>query len=67
MISVNLALFNLLPFPGLDGWHLLVVIIEGISRKEISKKFKQVASTVGMIILFTFILFLLVRDIVGFF
>ena len=67
MISVNLALFNLLPFPGLDGWHLLVVIIEGISRKEISKKFKQVASTVGMIFLFTFILFLLVRDIVGFF
>ena len=29
MISVNLALFNLLPFPGLDGWQILVEIIEG--------------------------------------
>lgn len=29
MISVNLAIFNLLPFPGLDGWALLVTAIEG--------------------------------------
>ena len=28
-ISVNLALFNLLPFPGLDGWQILVEIVEG--------------------------------------
>ena len=34
-ISVNLAIFNLLPFPGLDGWQLLVLIVEGISRKKI--------------------------------
>ena len=30
MISVNLALFNLIPFPGLDGWSIFVGIIEGI-------------------------------------
>ena len=29
LISVNLALFNLIPFPGLDGWALLVTAIEG--------------------------------------
>ena len=29
VLSVNLALFNLLPFPGLDGWQILVEIIEG--------------------------------------
>lgn len=29
MISVNLALFNLLPFPGLDGWQILVELVEG--------------------------------------
>lgn len=29
LISINLAIFNLLPFPGLDGWQLLVTIIEG--------------------------------------
>ncbi len=32
IISVNLALFNLLPFPGLDGWHMLVTIVEGITN-----------------------------------
>lgn len=32
IISVNLALFNLLPFPGLDGWQILVTIIEGITN-----------------------------------
>lgn len=31
LISVNLAIFNLLPFPGLDGWQILVTIIEGIA------------------------------------
>ena len=32
VISVNLALFNLLPFPGLDGWQVLVEIVEGIGN-----------------------------------
>ena len=37
-ISVNLAIFNLLPFPGLDGWQLLVLIIESTTRKKIPEK-----------------------------
>ncbi len=41
LISVNLAIFNLLPFPGLDGWALLVTCIEGgvnaVKRKEHAK------------------------------
>lgn len=40
-ISVNLALFNLLPFPGLDGWQILVELIEGcvnLFYKPINKK-----------------------------
>ncbi|MDD4531990.1 MAG: M50 family metallopeptidase [Bacilli bacterium] len=42
MISVNLAIFNLLPFPGLDGWQILVTIIEGIAFriKKIKNKNK---------------------------
>ena len=45
MISVNLALFNLLPFPGLDGWQVLVELVEGfwngvlkIKKKIVKKK-----------------------------
>ena len=67
MISVNLGIFNLLPFPGLDGWHLLVVTIEGITKKEIPAKFKNIVSLVGMIILFAFMGFVFIKDIVGLF
>ncbi len=63
VISINLAIFNLLPFPGLDGWALLVTIIEGISRKKIPNKVKNIVSATGMIILFGFMLVVIVLDI----
>ncbi|MCF0116939.1 MAG: site-2 protease family protein [Bacilli bacterium] len=63
MISVNLALFNLLPFPGLDGWHLLVVIIESITRKEIPQKVKGIVSAIGLCLLFALMGVILIKDI----
>lgn len=62
-ISVNLAIINLLPFPGLDGWHLLVVIIEGISRKKIPNKVKNIVSFVGIALLFALMIIILLKDI----
>jgi len=41
MISVNLALFNLLPFPGLDGWQVLVEIIESIVNAVKKSKYNK--------------------------
>jgi regulator of sigma E protease len=67
LISVNLALFNLLPFPGLDGWHLLVISIEGIFRKEIPAKFKNIVSMIGLFILFGLMILLLFKDIIALF
>jgi regulator of sigma E protease len=66
-ISVNLALFNLLPFPGLDGWHLLVIGIEGITRREIPMKIKNAVSMVGVLLLLGLMILLIVRDIFTFF
>ena len=63
LISINLGIMNLLPFPGLDGWHLLVTAIEGITRKELPKKFKNIVSTVGMILLFGLMIVILFKDI----
>jgi len=63
LISVNLALFNLLPFPGLDGWHLLVIAIEGVTRKEIPQKIKGIVSTIGLILLLGLMVLLLFKDI----
>jgi regulator of sigma E protease len=63
LISVNLAVFNLLPFPGLDGWHILISIIEAIIRREVNPKFKQVASAIGLILLFGLMIAVTIKDI----
>jgi regulator of sigma E protease len=63
LISVNLAMFNLLPFPGLDGWHLLVITLEGLFRKEIPSTIKNVLSLVGFFILMTLMVVLIFRDL----
>jgi regulator of sigma E protease len=65
LISVNLAVFNLLPFPGLDGWHLMVITVEGLFKKEIPANFKNVISLIGFFILMGLMVLLLVRDLLA--
>lgn len=67
VISVNLAIMNLLPFPGLDGWHLLVIAIEGITRKEIPSKVKNYVSAIGVLLLLGLMVLIVIKDIVGLF
>lgn len=66
MISVNLAIINLLPFPGLDGWQLLVLAVEGITKKEIPAKVKNILSFVGLILLFGLMFLLVAKDVTQF-
>ena len=63
LISVNLAIFNLLPFPGLDGWQLLVTCIEGVSKKKVPSKFKIIATYIGYALLMLLAIVLLFKDI----
>ena len=67
MISVNLAVFNLLPFPGLDGWHFVVIVFEGITKKEMPAKAKQIASLIGMAILFILMIIVSIKDVISLF
>ncbi len=62
-LSVNLAIVNLLPFPGLDGWQLLVLAVEAIFRKKIPNKVKSIISFIGIGILFALMAIILVKDI----
>merc|ERR1711862_767294 len=43
VISLNLAVFNLLPVPGLDGWLLTLLAAQGVLRKPIPEKLKETA------------------------
>lgn len=63
-ISVNLAIFNLLPFPGLDGWQLLVLIIEGATRKKIPEKVKNIVSFIGIALLLLLMGVVVVKDVI---
>ena len=66
-LALNLAIFNLLPFPGLDGYQLLVVLVETAFHKKIPEKVKNAISLVGVILLFGFSFFIVFRDIIGLF
>ena len=66
LISVNLGIVNLLPFPGLDGWQLLVTAIEGITRKEVPSKVKSIVSVIGIGLLFLLMIVIIVKDLVTF-
>lgn len=51
LISVNLAVFNLLPVPALDGCQMVFVIIEWIARKPINRKVQGYINGIGLIVL----------------
>lgn len=67
LISVNLAIFNLIPIPGLDGWQILVAVIEGVSQRKLNNKFKKWASIIGLSFVFGLIVAILVMDVVRLF
>lgn len=63
IISINLAVINLFPFPALDGGRLLFVLIEAIRRKPISPKVANVLNTVGFALLILLMVVVTVHDI----
>lgn len=56
-IGVNLAVFNLLPFPALDGSRVVFSLIEWIFRKPVNRKVEGIIHTVGFILLLLFAVF----------
>ncbi len=64
LISVNLAVINLIPIPALDGGRILFVIIEAITRKPIKTKIAQTVNTIGFLLLMLLMLVVTYKDIV---
>ena len=62
-LSINLAIFNLLPFPALDGGWLLILTAELVTRRKIPEKFMMAWNFAGFAILMTFMLFITFKDI----
>lgn len=66
-LAIILAVMNILPIPGLDGGHLLFVIIEMVTGYKASEKVLEVAQTIGMILVLALVVYANGADIVRFF
>ncbi len=64
-ITVNIGIVNLLPLPALDGGRLFFIVIEGIFRKPVPKKFEAVVHAAGLILLLGLMVLISFNDIVN--
>jgi len=63
LLSINLAVLNLLPIPVLDGGHLLFFLIELVKGSEISVRWREGAQQVGVVLLILLMIFVVVLDV----
>lgn len=63
LLSINLAVLNLLPIPILDGGHLFFYIIEAVTGKEIHVRWRERAQQIGFVLLIMLMMFVLFMDI----
>lgn len=67
MITINLGVFNLLPFPALDGGRLVFLLLELVRGKPVNPKYEIYVNTAGMLLLFMFMIFVTFSDVSKFF
>jgi len=63
MVSLNLAIFNLLPIPILDGGTILMLLIEMIMRRDLSLNVKELVFKVGFVFIMVLMAFVIFQDI----
>jgi regulator of sigma E protease len=65
VISINLGVFNLIPFPALDGGRFLFLAIEGIRRKPISQEIESKIHFAGIVLLMILMVLVVGKDIIA--
>ncbi len=63
LLSITLAIINILPVPALDGGHFLIILIEGLFRRELPNKAKLVIQNIGIAIIVLLMIFVIFNDI----
>ena len=57
LIAANLAIFNILPIPALDGSKIVFTLIEWVRGKPVNRKVEAIIHAVGLVLLFGFAIF----------
>ena len=63
LLSINLGLINLFPIPVLDGGHVVIYLIEIVTRREINEKFKEYIFKFGLFLILALMVFATYNDI----
>lgn len=67
LLSLNLAVLNIIPFPALDGGRMLIIIIESIIRKRLKPSVVNVVNVVGFFALILLMIVITIKDIINLF
>ena len=67
VLSINLAILNLLPFPGLDGGRVAFIALEKVIGRKLKDKIEGTVHTVGIMVLISLMVLITFRDIVRLF
>ena len=65
LLSLSLAILNIMPFPVLDGGHLVMILIEGIIKREIPIKIKMAIQNTGLVLLLLLMAFIIYNDLIS--
>jgi regulator of sigma E protease len=64
MISLQLGIMNLLPIPVLDGGHIMILLVEGVARRDLSLRVKERIQQVGFAVLAALMIVVIYNDVI---
>ncbi len=67
LLSINLAIFNLFPFPALDGGRIAFLIYEVVARRPVNPRVEAIIHNLGFILLLLLIIAVTIKDVFSFF
>lgn len=67
LLSVNLAVFNLLPIPALDGGRIAFLVVETALRRPVNQKIEAIIHNVGFLLLLLVIMLVTIKDVINLF
>ncbi|MBV8199655.1 MAG: RIP metalloprotease RseP [Acidobacteria bacterium] len=62
-VSISIAILNLMPIPILDGGQIFILLIEGIIRRDLSLRFKEVISQIGLVLILMLVVVVVYFDL----
>jgi regulator of sigma E protease len=64
MISLQLGVLNLLPIPVLDGGHIMILVVEGVARRDLSMRVKERIQQIGFAVLAALMIVVIYNDVI---